>query len=146
MVVDDKDILKAIKILMQNSDIEDKLMLSIFEGQGIPNRVANYLLLFVPLAFSRIVCKDFNINFTNEYIEHYRNGKAQEGILTENQIFLQVYKLSEKFIKSGLDSAAILDIASRSHEFKLVNDALRKGSETNTLKFSTIHFLLDADV
>lgn len=142
MQIDDHDISRAIKIFLLNPEADDKPMLSILEDHGIPNKSANYLVLYIPLAFSRIVCKDLAVNFTNEYVEHYQDGKTETGSLSNNEMFLQVQKCSEQIISEGIGSDSILNIAGRSHEFKLVNDALNKGIELSKVKFSSIHFVL----
>lgn len=142
MKIDDKDILKAVKIFIQYPEADDKSIVSIFEDHSIQYPVSVYLLIFIPIAFARIVCKKIEINFTDEYVEHQTNGSIKEGHLSKNLAFLQVYEFSENILESGLDSDIILQIARRSPEFKIINESLLKEVEVNKIVFSPLHIVL----
>lgn len=143
MVIDNKYISQAIEVFSKNANVEDRPMLDILKNNNIPNNIAILLLFYIPLAFSRIVCKHLDVQFSDEFVEHYNNGITRTGILSQNQLFRQVYLFVENVMNGGIDSDSILSIAGRSHEFKLVNDALNKGFEAKDLKFSPIQFVFD---
>jgi hypothetical protein len=89
-----------------------------------------------------MVCREFNIPFTDEYVEFHEGRIIGNGFLSKNRIFLQVYKLSENIIKSGLDSDTILKIAGRSPEFKIINGCLLKEMDASKIKFTSLYIII----
>jgi len=139
----DNYFLKTLSVIEASDDAsEDRYLLDALEKEGISSSMGAYLVLFIPIIFCRIISKTFEANFSNEYIEHKKDGTRKKYKFNENVLYTTIWEISESFIKQNSNNTVILKVASRSPEFPLINDALLKKHIIKTLVFSPVHIIL----
>lgn len=133
---------KTIKIFA-NAPLESdtKALIELLENEDVPKVTCTFLILIVPLAFTRVICKDFDIDFLDEYEEHNPNGTVNKCYLSKNDLYLDIYNLSVDFIKNIHNNELVFKIAVASPEFQIVNDELLKNADVKKIKFSSLKLL-----
>lgn len=135
--------LKAITVFKTANNLAYKNLISEFEKQNIPEPFGLYCFLFIPLTFSRIICKQFNINFSDEYEIHFgNNGETMKGKFSENNFYNSILKSAEEYIPASADKDFLLMIAQRSPEFEIVNSFFLKNEDVSNIVFSSVHFVI----
>ena len=138
----DKYLYESLQIIKRSPDIDDGQLSLVLIDSGIPKELVNFFLAFIPMAFTRIIFSNLNVNFTKEYIIHHKSGVEECGVLTENEHFLKVWDCCAKIISEGVDRDAIINLAGRSSEFKIINEFLLKGVDVGEVKFTPVHVFL----
>ena len=93
---------KAIEVYKQAVlDTDYKILIEILQKENVPRDVSTYLIILIPIAFTRIICGELNIDFLDEYEEHLQDGKINKSFLSGNDIYYKIYELSNDFIKKS---------------------------------------------
>lgn len=126
-----------------NGDIEDKALIRVLVEKEYDEELSTYVALLIPVVLGRIIGKRLDVQFTDSYYVHHRDGTEKSGLLAENNYYLAVCQAMDASIENGLLAEdIILKTAIRSPEFKLLNDFILNGRDAKGIQFSPLHFIL----
>jgi hypothetical protein len=113
----------AVQIFRSHPDAESDEILQHIMDAGIEQRLAIQLLLFVPLAYGRVMFSDKDIVFSNIYLCLGKPGKGRLDALP-------LWPEALDFAKH--DPEPFFPIASRSLEVQVANEVLLQGKKMKT--------------
>ena len=129
---------RAVKVLPR--DAEDYEIEELLVEDGITENMAYQLVAFVPIAFTRVLLCDSGVQFMDEYgLINPTSGKTQGRFLSLEPVFVAASKFANNWLQNKRDRAVLLTIASRSGEFKAINEALNaRGKLEGLITYSTM--------
>lgn len=134
--------LNTINILKITTNISKKELAVKLEKQNVPQEYSKYFALLIPLVFCRLICKQLNISFNDEYEIHNGEMKIEKGRFSENELYNFIHLESEKFLSRNINNDLISKVAQKSPEFELVNNFLLQGVDVSKIVFSPVHLVL----
>lgn len=116
---------KSISILGQlNPASDNEIALNLLVDNGINEKEAIEIIIFLPICFCRQFLKD--INWPDSYI--LINNKSQTEIKYSNtESFCLIERETKQYFKNKPSHDVILNIVSRSSEFDAINKLLNNG-------------------
>jgi hypothetical protein len=110
--------------LLTNSDgqLEDAQVLDLFLANGIPQREATELLLFLPVAFCRNMLSQ--VQWHNYYWEYISDKKQIKRLYANNERYIIIQRALENYLAGNFTQADYLKIAGRSASFRAINQLL----------------------
>ncbi|MDX2049242.1 MAG: hypothetical protein SFU87_20830 [Chitinophagaceae bacterium] len=126
---------KAIKLLSENeADLNNETIFKLFTDNGIGEKEAIEILLFLPISFIRHWIP--NLKWPDTYDELI-NGKQQiEKKYAETKSFLIIWEVTSKYFQNSPDAKTILQIGGRSAEFHTINQLLNEGGELENVELA----------
>tara|TARA_R110002096_G_C14608788_1_gene723264 strand:+ start:1546 stop:2007 length:462 start_codon:yes stop_codon:yes gene_type:complete len=126
----DSDVKKSIRLIGNSTkNLEDNELLNLLTQNGIEENNAIEIITFLPIAFVRKMLP--NVNWRNNYIEHYSNQKRISKNFSGNEQYGIMEKETENYCNGNPKNEAILNIAGRSAEFQAINELLLKDDKAN---------------
>jgi hypothetical protein len=116
---------------------DDEVIVQEMVRRGEPLEVAERVVVFLPIAFGRVVISHMaNVTFSEEFKVRETN---QFGSLLNEPIYVEALKLACESYHSGtIPREVFTAIATRSHEIDAVNKALNESVDINGAKFSPV--------
>lgn len=110
--------------LLTNSDgqLEDAQVIDLFLADGIPQREATELLLFLPVAFCRNLLPQ--MQWHNYYWEYVSDRKQIKRLYADNERYGIIQKALEDYLAGDFTKADYHKIAGRSASFHALNQLL----------------------
>jgi len=130
----------TVQTLAQNTDQHDRVVIDQLVVQGIERTLAEDLVIFIPVALTRVMLYQKGPTFSDEY--WLTRGDSDEYTvksLNENKVYRQAY---DTFFHLGLPHNP-LRIAGRSPEFKAINQALLDGAKPEDLVGGPLSVFVD---
>jgi len=131
-----ENIRKAIAILTQMSGRETNAeVLEEFHKNGIQEPEASTIHLFLPVAGCRRLLP--NMAWADDYQIQYRSdAKTVSKKWSKTPAYCAVLQEVDRFFATRPGNEKVLKIASRSAEFRAINDLLLRGSKLEDLKLT----------
>ena len=128
------DVKKSIDIIANSKSLDSKELLNSLVKNGIEERAAVEIVLFLPIAFIRKWLTD--VHWPKTYLECYPNSKRVSRRFSDNQQFTVMEKVVDQYWNEELDKDVILSIAGRSAEFDAINQLLHDGGKLEDIKLT----------
>lgn len=122
----------AVEIFRAHPDADADEILQLITDSGLEQPLAIQLLLFVPLAYGRVMLSDKDILFPSTYL---CLGKPAKRRLDALPLWAEALEYAKQ------DREPFFPIAGRSSEVRAVNDAMRDGEKLEDLIFTPPGFL-----
>lgn len=120
---------KAIRVLSAGRELEDSKLIERLVADGVERSYATRLVLFIPVAYARLVLGSFCVKFSDYFLRSYGEGRVSaEQRLDSDAVWLEVRNSAEAHIRV-LSRDERRWIAGRSPEFKVINQVLNDGLE-----------------
>ncbi|MFZ6013045.1 MAG: hypothetical protein ACOYXT_22070 [Bacteroidota bacterium] len=102
--------------------MENEELVNFLVKEGIPEREAVEIVIFLPIAF----CRRFlpQVKWLEEYIERYPDEREEKKLYNENIRYLIIKKETEAYWNSRPEKDIVINVAGRSAEFRMINDLL----------------------
>jgi hypothetical protein len=122
--------------LLANSDgqLEDAQVIDLFLANGIPQREATELLLFLPVAFCRNMLPQ--MQWHNYYWEHLSDKKQIKHLYADNERYCLIQRALENYLAGDFTQADYLKIAGRSASFRAINQLLMDNPDRELTEIS----------
>lgn len=126
------DVRQAIPAFVAHRQSPDEALTDALIASGRSRAEAERLLIFMPIAFARVLLNDLGVMFPGTY-----KLQTPSGELVSRRFMAQpVFYAATAVAKMGHDRDTFLAVAGRSAEFKVVNQALNDGSKPKHLLLS----------
>ena len=117
---------ELIEIFHKNRQADNPALAEILITDGVDEEIVWKIILFMPIAFNRVMLAPKGINFPSTYIILSDETTQIEKNFTEEEIFKQSILLAQS--KTGnMNGDKWLSVAGRSAEFHAINDMLKSG-------------------
>ncbi len=123
----EKDIIKAIDIILESSPEYDDTIIEKFIDNYINHEIVEDLFIYLPIVFCRVMLP--NINFPSTFIERKDTIEVRKSY-DSIEIYKSILRLVKNQIKN-FSSEEILKIAGLSAEFNAINSLLLEQEEAN---------------
>jgi hypothetical protein len=135
--MDQEQLIKLTGYFVNSLDKDDEDLVQEMVRSGETLEIAERVVVFLPIAFSRVVISHMaNVTFSEEFKVKETN---QLGSLLNEPIYVEALKLACESYHSGTISGDVFTaIATRSHEIDAVNKALNASVDINGSKFSPV--------
>jgi hypothetical protein len=119
----------AIKVLSElEGTVTDEQILQSFRINHIESRVADQLLIYLPIAFCRRLLPD--LKWRDDYSLLQRPSTViVRRKFSQNKVYALVWTEVLDYYSGNPDSTVILRIAGRSSEFRAINELLNAGGK-----------------
>ena len=135
------DVRQAIPVFVAHRHSADEALIDALIATGRSRAEAERLLVFMPIAFARVVLNDLGVMFPGTY-----RLRTASGELVSRRFMAQpVFYAATAVAKMGHDRETFLAVAGRSAEFKGVNRALNDGARPQELILGEPILLLSND-
>ncbi len=134
------EISEAVKIAAPlfhtQKSLEDEDLVNILMEVGFPLLLARRIVVFMPLAFGRIMLKELNVNVRDEYEYFQKKGvftDKKRRKLVDEPVYRESLKLAAKMAGKETTGQTFLAIAFRSAEVNAVNQLELQGSKPENI-------------
>jgi hypothetical protein len=131
------DILQALVVLRSSpvggeSEIFQKLV-----EIGIERRCAARLVVFIPMAYCRVLLSAKGVQFSNSFRQRLPDGTlSSEELLSSDPFWEPVLTFAKADVQRGIAKEDLLLLAGRSAEFDAANQLLKRGSKLEDIAFT----------
>jgi len=123
---------KSIPIIgTKGKTLEDSELVALLMEEGIPEHEAVDIVLFTPTAFTRKLFRE--IAWPKYYIDYYSDDKQTKRWYKDNPRYLIIAKETDRFYSADFDRELFFNVAGRSSELHVINEALRDGTKIESL-------------
>jgi len=127
------EVTSAMPIFSRHNDDDDEVLLEALCAAGHDRQVAINLIVFMPIAFTRVLFAGTGVNFCDSFVHMGRFGKlAPLQSLTDEPVFRAALALA----RSGISKDILRMVACRSAEYDAIQDALDDGARLKDLVIS----------
>lgn len=125
---------EALPIFLQYGNLKDEDLLDIFIKKGFPPDIARKIVVFMPLAFGRVMMNELKVETSDEF-EYFR----KKGTFTDKQrrklnniaIYREAFVIASRMSQS--DDEDFWAVAGRSAEINAVNHLKAQGSKPHNI-------------
>jgi hypothetical protein len=111
-------------------------------AEGMKPAIAADLVLFLPIAYGRLILDQLEVRFSDFFRRRLANGDlTEERSLSSDPTWNAVAEFARKEVRSGVSRNQLLAVAMRSAEFDAANQLLHRGSEIHDLRFTPVVLL-----
>ena len=135
----DHTLKKYIAIIQRTPHLTDESIEKQLVAEGCEWSMAQCTVLFVPLAFGRVVVENLGVKAADTYIHHdLADGKERESELKMDVVFTWARSVTGEYAGIPEFKEAFGNIVSRSAEVNAINNALNSGVTQESLRESTL--------
>jgi hypothetical protein len=134
------EISEAVKIAAPlfhaQKSLEDEDLVNTLTEVGVPLLLARRIVVFMPLAFGRIMLKELNVNVSDVYEYFQKKGgftDKKRRKLVDEPVYKESLKLAAKMAGKETTGQIFLAIAFRSAEVNAVNQMELQGSKPENI-------------
>lgn len=140
-----RNLIRAVEAFRDNPTADETELTEILISKGIAADVADQLVDFIPIAFTRMAMPQFESVFSDrfQWVDD-RGTVVDEKHFVEFPLFLETLRFAGEDAGLLVDSDEFIMIASYGAEFKIIQQALEKGVNVETLKISPLMKLNDS--
>lgn len=125
----------AIQLLAnEEGTLTNEEVLQLFRDHNIRGKLAEDILLFLPIAFVRHLLPD--IQWHNSYTEMMDSQHAEEKEYSKTPAFLIIWAVTEAYFRQSPDAATIVKIGGRSAEFHVINQLVLDGNQPKDIRLT----------
>ena len=128
----------TIDLLLMKSFLEDNELLKILVENNVAEHLANDLIIFIPIAWARIILSEMGLKLPDGYFRTVSNNEETYNKFSDSEIFKIATQL---FWENNYGVENLKLIAERSPEYKSVNNLLLNGSKGEDLSLSEISIM-----
>ena len=126
---------KAITLLGDNeSSLDDEKVLKLFNENGIDDKEAIEILLFLPITFVRHWLP--NLKWHDTYCELINDKKQIERKYSETKSFQIIWEVTKNYFQNSPKADTIIKIGGRSSEFHAINQLLNDGGKFENIELA----------
>ena len=131
---------RAVAVFRNNPQADDSELVDALCAAGIERSVADAVVVFLPIAFTRVVMQKSGVTFSDAYIRARSDGTfSRELSLHEHPVFVAATQLAV----AGISPDDLTAVAIRSAEMGAINNALHAGSQLADLVMSPVVVMWD---
>ncbi|WP_017327777.1 hypothetical protein [Synechococcus sp. PCC 7336] len=117
----------ALDIFQELQDLDDKELIEVFLSRGISKDLANEIVVFVPMAFCRIMLMNSRVSFPHSFVfKEVVTGSEQEHLFTDISTFCEAFLIAESRLDLGFNY--FIGVAKRSCEYHAISNLVSHGS------------------
>jgi hypothetical protein len=137
---------KALEYIQDYPLIANAPMISILEAAGFDREIAINLLVYVPMAFFRVLLTEKNLPFPETCFLVDASGEAMEVNLHDQLLFETSMEVARRKFAEGMTKLQIEGVIFRSGEFLQVNAMLRGGFSLAEVVIQPAEINVDSEV
>ncbi len=121
---------KAAPLFLTHKNLEDEDLVNALTEIGFPILLARRIVVFMPIAFGRIMLNELNVNLTDEYEYFQKKGiftDKKQRKLVDEPVYKESLKLAAELAGKETTGQIVLATAFRSAEVKVVNQLELQG-------------------
>jgi hypothetical protein len=132
---------KAAPVFLSHKHLEDEDLVNVLIEKGFSESVARKLVLFMPIAFGRIILNDLKVKAGDEYECFQKKGiftdKRRRKLVSES-VYSESLKIAAEMAGKETTGQIFLAIAFRSAEVNAVNQMELQGSNPENVVLTPI--------
>lgn len=139
---------KALPIFLQYRSLEDEDLLEVFIKKGFAPSIARKIIVFMPMAFGRIIIKDLRVETSDEFevVERKDNSShKQRRKLNDVEIYRESFKMASAMSVEETMDETFLVVAYRSAEVNAVNQMKMEGVDPENTVFTSMATMWEID-
>jgi hypothetical protein len=137
-----QSIRKAITIFQQHQQTDDIDVLETLVAEGIDRSLARRLLLFVPMAFCRLMFGSRGVKFEDEYLVVDENAKPiRRGTVSTEPVYIEAVNVFGVVVAARPGGDFLLAVAARSAELRAINEMALSGSKLADIVLTAPHVM-----
>jgi hypothetical protein len=119
---------RAVAVLRKLANSDDRQVYSALIESDIQPEMAEKLVMFLPIAYGRVLLKKMGIRFSNQFKRALNDGTLVEHAFADEPIWSAVVECPREEVSGGISGEHLICVAARSAEFDAANQLLNGGS------------------
>lgn len=124
----EETIRRAVAMFRKLANSDDGQVCSALIESGVQPEIAEKLVMFLPIAYGRVVLKKIGIRFSDSFKHPLNDGTLVEHAFADEPIWRAIVECACDEVSRGISGEHLLSVAARSAEFDAVNQLLNAGS------------------
>jgi hypothetical protein len=129
----EETIRRAVAIFRKLVNSDDGQVCSALIESGVQPEMAEKLVMFLPIAYGRVILKKIRIRFSDTFKHPLNDGTLAEHAFADEPIWRAIVECARDEVSRGIAGEQLLSVAARSAEFDAVNQLLNGRSTPDNI-------------
>lgn len=128
----------AVDIIRSCPQLEDAEIVRRLNDMGIESAYGARLVLFLPIAYCRLLLRDTGARFSDSFCRMLPDGTiSPEQTFSSEPLWNAAVSFAQREVARGIAADKLLSLAGRSAEFQAANSLLQKGCPIEDIAFTS---------